>query len=327
MQWKNRHRALAAALIAGGIMACVPAAVRAEAAQKRRPVRVEGTAVDGPLDRASARSTVEKQAKRFDKCYPRQKKGQSKSLPRTPGTVALRLFVEKTGRVVAATVERPLGEYPDVTRCLMRNAMNARFRKAARHSTVRFSVRSGNRPYGLLGMLRSAQPPGGVSNIFSGGSVGSGLFKSTGTIGRGSGGLGLRGTGGSSGTGGGTIGIGNIRSVGARSPTARVRTGTIAVRGSLSREVVRRGVGRQMGAIRRCYQRRLIGRPSLSGRMTLTFVIDSRGTVSRVNASSTLSDPAVSSCVTGVFRRLTFPSPTGGGIVTVTYPLTFSTSP
>ena len=101
------------------------------------------------------------------------------------------------------------------------------------------------------------------------------------------GGLGLRGTGrGGGGTGEGTIGLGNLGTIGhgagggsgsgygrgaggfsgrsARVP--QIRSGAADVRGSLSKEVIRRVIRRHINEVRFCYEQELNSRPDLEGR-------------------------------------------------------------
>ena len=61
--------------------------------------------------------------------------------------------------------------------------------------------------------------------------------------------------------------------------------------------------------------------------LTTKFVITRDGAVSMVSvAESSLGDSSVAKCVERAFYDLTFPEPEGG-IVTVVYPIVFSTSP
>jgi hypothetical protein len=156
------------------------------------------------------------------------------------------------------------------------------------------------------------------------------------------GGLGLRGTGrGGGGTGEGTIGLGNIGTIGhgagggngsgygrgagnfrgrdAKVP--RIRTGTADVRGSLSKEVIRRIIRRHINEVRFCYEQELNQRPDLQGRVAVKFIISPTGAVQNAMvASSDMGNPRVEGCIANSVKRWTFPAPEGGGIVVVTYP-------
>jgi TonB family protein len=160
------------------------------------------------------------------------------------------------------------------------------------------------------------------------------------------GGLGLRGTGrGGGGTGEGTIGLGNLGTIGhgagggsgsgygrgagglrgrsARVP--RIRTGNADVRGSLSREVIRRVIRRHINEVRFCYEQELNQRPDLEGRVLVSFIISATGAVqSAAVGNSTINNSRVESCITQAVRRWTFPAPDGGGVVGVNYPFVLS---
>ncbi|MBO6939658.1 MAG: TonB family protein [Deltaproteobacteria bacterium] len=156
------------------------------------------------------------------------------------------------------------------------------------------------------------------------------------------GGLGLRGTGrGGGGTGEGTIGLGNLGTIGhgggggsgsgygrgaggfrgraARVP--RIRSGNADVRGSLSKEVIRRVIRRHINEVKFCYEQQLNQRPDLEGRVTVRFIISPTGAVQNALVQqSTLGNQAVEGCIAAAVRRWTFPAPDGGGIVIVNYP-------
>jgi TonB family protein len=156
------------------------------------------------------------------------------------------------------------------------------------------------------------------------------------------GGLGLRGTGrGGGGTGEGTIGLGNIGTIGhgagggegsgygrgaggfrgRSAKVPRIRTGKADVRGSLSKEVIRRIIRRHINEVRFCYEQELNQRPDLQGRVAVKFIISPTGAVQTAAvAKSTMGNAKVEQCIAKAVRRWTFPSPEGGGIVVVTYP-------
>ncbi len=156
------------------------------------------------------------------------------------------------------------------------------------------------------------------------------------------GGLGLRGTGrGGGGTGEGTIGLGNLGTIGHGAGTGtgsgygsgaggfsgrsasvpRIRTGEAEVRGSLSREVIRRVIRRHINEVRFCYEQELAQRPDLAGRVTVSFIISATGAVQTASvANTTLNNARVEGCVAQAVRRWTFPAPDGGGAVLVNYP-------
>jgi TonB family protein len=162
------------------------------------------------------------------------------------------------------------------------------------------------------------------------------------------GGLGLRGTGrGGGGSGLGTIGLGNLGTIGHgggggsgsgygrgvgglrghRAGAPSIRTGTAEVRGSLSKEVIRRYIRRSINQIRYCYEQQLARQPDLAGRVQVRFVISPSGAVTSSSpAGSTLGNPAVEDCVARAVQRIAFPQPEGGGVVIVTYPFMFQSA-
>ncbi len=156
------------------------------------------------------------------------------------------------------------------------------------------------------------------------------------------GGLGLRGTGrGGGGTGEGTIGLGNVGTIGhgggggegsgygrgaggfrgrdAKVP--RIRSGNADVRGSLSKEVIRRVIQRHINEVRFCYEQELNQRPDIAGRVQVKFIIAPSGAVQAANVEdTTLGAARAEQCIAQAVRRWTFPAPDGGGIVVVSYP-------
>jgi Ca-activated chloride channel family protein len=156
------------------------------------------------------------------------------------------------------------------------------------------------------------------------------------------GGMGIMGTGrGGGGTGHGTIGLGNLgtvghgagggsgsgygRGMGGRAAAPKIRSGSAMVKGSMSKEPIRRSIRRQMKAIRACYEKQLKSDPNLQGRVVVRFVIGANGQVTKAEiASSTLNNEKVEKCLLKVIRRMTFPQPEGGSSVVVSYPFTFA---
>jgi len=160
------------------------------------------------------------------------------------------------------------------------------------------------------------------------------------------GGLGLQGTGeGGGGTGEGTIGLGSIGALGhgagagsgqgygsgaGRGLRSRdgggptVRAAPPSVSGSLSPEAIRRVVLRNLGQVQHCYEQGLAANPSLGGRIIVRFVINGSGAVAASSVADTSVDaPAVGQCVANAVRRWQFPTPQGGGMVSVSYPFNF----
>ncbi len=134
------------------------------------------------------------------------------------------------------------------------------------------------------------------------------------------GGLGLRGTGGTTGGGFG-IGIGRSSS----GASTKVKPGAATVHGSLDKEIIRRIVRRRLTSIRYCYEKELVKDASLAGEVVVSFVIGGDGAVRSASVKrSTIGNDAVERCVVKAVEGLSFPAPTGGGVVAVTYPFVFS---
>ncbi len=153
-----------------------------------------------------------------------------------------------------------------------------------------------------------------------------GEARRVGNAGAGYGGLSLSGQGmGGGGYGMGAIGVGGPAQGYRAAPSAAripaIRAGTAEVRGSLSREVIRRQIHRQLNAVRYCYEQHLLTHPDMEGRVTVSFVIAEGGSVSAARVgSSTLGHAATEECIVAVIRRIHFPAVEGGGVVAVNYP-------
>ena len=105
----------------------------------------------------------------------------------------------------------------------------------------------------------------------------------------------------------------------------RIRSGALDLRGSLSKEVIRRVINRHIQEIRFCYEQQLISRPDLQGRVAVKFVISPSGAVANaVVQQSDIGSAKVDSCIAAAVGRMDFPAPEGGGLVLVTYPFVLS---
>ncbi|GAC1394015.1 MAG: hypothetical protein NVSMB47_02370 [Polyangiales bacterium] len=147
-----------------------------------------------------------------------------------------------------------------------------------------------------------------------GGGWGDGIGLGTvGGFGHGSG----TGTGMGYGGGGGKVGSGrktkNVK---------MIETGT-DIQGRLPPEVVKRIIRANFPRFRACYEQGLKKDPGLKGTVGVRFIIDTTGAVeSASGAGGSLAAGAVSGCVLGVYRTLSFPEPEGGKVM-VTYPIDF----
>jgi pSer/pThr/pTyr-binding forkhead associated (FHA) protein len=202
---------------------------------------------------------------------------------------------------------------------------------------------------GILGLIKS-QEGSHLASIFGrdsalgtdaenvlGGLVGTQIGEAYGQ-----GGLGLVGSGkGGGGTGEGTIGLGNLGTIGKgggggngsgygrgagglggrRAHAPDVVPGTAQVRGSLDKEIIRRIIRRHLNEVRFCYEKELMHKQDLYGRIMIQFTISGQGqVVASIVQNSTMNNPNVEQCIAQAVRRWEFPKPQGGGIVVVSYP-------
>ncbi|MFO0754850.1 MAG: AgmX/PglI C-terminal domain-containing protein [Byssovorax sp.] len=157
---------------------------------------------------------------------------------------------------------------------------------------------------GGLGLVGTGAGAGGQGTIGLG---------SIGTIGRGSG----PGTGQGFGSGAGGIGA-------PRGNVPKIRVGGSSVTGRLPPEVVQRIVRQNFGRFRLCYEKGLQKNAALGGKVSVRFVIGKDGaTQSATDAGSDLPSKEVVNCVLQTFKSLSYPSPEGGGVVVVVYPIIF----
>ncbi len=199
----------------------------------------------------------------------------------------------------------------------------------------------------MSGLFEGPTSPFGVENALGRDSESAygGLLGAIGNSG-GQGGLGMGGTGRGGGSDGqGTYGVGNLGTIGGgRGGTGggygkgagglggrsgggapQVRAGVAAVTGSLSKEVIRRVVNQHKAEIKFCYESELNKHPDLAGRVVVAFVISPSGAVMSAQVSdSSLRNAEVESCLARKVKTWSFPSPDGGGVVSVSYPFVFS---
>jgi hypothetical protein len=89
----------------------------------------------------------------------------------------------------------------------------------------------------------------------------------------------------------------------------------------LDKAIIKRYVKRTIAKISYCYESELLVKSSLSGTVTVQFLISSAGTVTQATGSG--MDDRVASCVASVVKSIEFPRPTNGGSVQVNYPFNF----
>jgi len=106
--------------------------------------------------------------------------------------------------------------------------------------------------------------------------------------------------------------------------SATVTLGEDIIDGPLRPELLNAVIRRRTAELRYCYQRELNKEPTLSGGLTMRFVIDADGTVASAEATDVTMSDAVVTCVTGRFMRMKFPQTPGALTTTVTVPMTFT---
>ncbi|MCC7534735.1 MAG: AgmX/PglI C-terminal domain-containing protein [Deltaproteobacteria bacterium] len=168
-----------------------------------------------------------------------------------------------------------------------------------------------NGGFGGLGPQGTGTGAGGDGQ----GTIGVDMTGSIGNWGNGTDGPGGYGPGGPRGTWGRVV-TDRVRPPANNVP--RVRPGSGEAVGSLSREVIRRVVRRNLQQVRHCYERSLVSRPDLSGRVVMRWTITSTGSTTAVSVgSSTMGNPGVERCIAAAVARWTFPAPEDGGMVRV----------
>ncbi len=94
------------------------------------------------------------------------------------------------------------------------------------------------------------------------------------------------------------------------------------VEGGLDRASIDAVIRRNSGQITYCYEKGLQIKPLLSGRISVKFLINTKGRVSTARiASSSLHSSLVEKCIVKKFKSWQFPQPVGNVVVKVRYPL------
>ncbi len=158
-------------------------------------------------------------------------------------------------------------------------------------------------------------------------------------IGHGSGGMGFRGTG----SGGGGSGYGRIHGLGAidtgggtgrnanvgigRKKAKKVAKVNIAggrSTGGCDKGDIAKNVKRRAAALRACYEMQLMSKPSLQGKVTAQWTIDTEGNVKNPKiVSDSMNNSSVTDCVLRTLGRVRFKKP-DAGICVIQWPFVFS---
>lgn len=97
-------------------------------------------------------------------------------------------------------------------------------------------------------------------------------------------------------------------------------------RGELDKNTIRRTMRGQKPVLRACYESELLVAPDFAPSLMVSFTVDPAGAVSSVTVAGA-ERPTMEACVIGVISKMVFPSPKGGAMVQVRYPLHFKAAP
>ena len=99
----------------------------------------------------------------------------------------------------------------------------------------------------------------------------------------------------------------------------------ISIRGGMSREAVLKVVNAHLDEIRDCYERELLHRPGISGKILMEWLIQLDGSVryAKIKFTNIGHSSDLHGCIQAQVVTWTFPRPTGGEEVLVTFPFLF----
>ena len=102
-----------------------------------------------------------------------------------------------------------------------------------------------------------------------------------------------------------------------------ITSGKAEIKGSLAPEEVVGVIRKSLPGLKFCYDEARKKDPTLSGKMKVSFVIDSNGGVNEVKTREGLATE-LDDCVSRKFAQFKFPPPANGSTVEVSYPLVFN---
>jgi hypothetical protein len=95
----------------------------------------------------------------------------------------------------------------------------------------------------------------------------------------------------------------------------------VKTKGGLTKELIQRVIHYHAKEIKFCYDRRLMVKANLQGRVLTAFVISSKGVVLSSNIqASTTNDSELDSCIAQAVKRWEFPKPEDNSMTSVVYP-------
>lgn len=159
-----------------------------------------------------------------------------------------------------------------------------------------------------------ANGAGGMRGVLPGNGL---IAGSSGSGGRaeGAGGYGTKGAG------GGRAGYGKISLVGNTSGISLPLDDEATIQGGLDMDQIKAVINRNAGQIVYCYEQGLQGKPDLTGRVSVQFVINGGGRISIAKVAQTsLRSAQVENCMLAKMKTWQFPHPVGSVNVDVLYP-------
>ena len=137
--------------------------------------------------------------------------------------------------------------------------------------------------------------------------------------------FGTAGRGGGGGGGGGRDYGKDDANIGTHSAgVPKIKPGKADVTGSLDKRIIQKVVNQHKSEIKGCYEKELVKKKGLQGKITLKWTIDATGGVPNAFVTeTTMNNSSVENCLVNSITHWRFPAPKGGGIVIVSYPFVF----
>lgn len=136
-------------------------------------------------------------------------------------------------------------------------------------------------------------------------------------------GMNLSGAGGygTKGKGGGKAGYGRSSLIGSSGSQSIPLDDQAFAEEGLDMDAIAEVIQRNIGQVRKCYEKGLKGNAALGGRVAVKFVISPKGRVNTAGiGSSSINSNIVEHCILQHLKRWKFPLPDGGVFVKVSYP-------